>query len=132
MYIWEYFKNDLIFNFPSKWNAGEEKISAIATIPNSNRILTSSKSIKLWDVVSKALMKTFTGHSSDIIFLHVVSQLDKQPSYVISGSKVKQFSNKYGRIGQISIKISYSLQVVVVFYFQLASFFTFNNLKFIE
>lgn len=73
----------------SKWKVGEEKVSAIVSIPNSNKLLTASKSIKLWDTETKEILKTFTGHSSEVMFLHVISIPDKDPCYVISGSKVR-------------------------------------------
>lgn len=80
MSIWDYF---------SKWKVGEEQISAIASIPNSKKILTASKLIKLWDVETKEMLKSFTGHSSDIMFLYMVPQAEKEFGYVISGSKVR-------------------------------------------
>lgn len=72
----------------SKWKVGEEKVSAVASVPNTNQILTASKSIKLWNVETKEILKSFTGHSSEVIFLYVVPQPDKVPSYIITGSKV--------------------------------------------
>lgn len=73
----------------SKWKVGEEKVSAIVSIPNSKKLLTASKSIKLWDTETKEILKSFTGHSSEVKFLHVISKPEKEPCYVISGSKVR-------------------------------------------
>lgn len=68
---------------------GKEKVSAVVSIPNSKNLLTASKSIKLWNSETKEMLKTFTGHSSEVMFLHLISQPDRDPSYVISGSKVR-------------------------------------------
>ncbi|KAJ8926553.1 hypothetical protein NQ314_021069 [Rhamnusium bicolor] len=62
------------------WNLHKRKLL-------NNQILTASKNIKLWDVDTKEVLRIFTGHSSDVIFLHYVNSRDRGDSYFISGSK---------------------------------------------
>lgn len=58
-------------------------------IPDNSQILTASKNIKLWDVDAKEVLQTFTGHSSDVIFLKYINPRKSEDAYFISGSKVK-------------------------------------------
>lgn len=74
--------------FYRKWKGGNEKISAVLAIPDSNQILTASKNIKLWDVDAKEVLHVFTGHSSDVIFLQYINPKESEGAYFISGSKV--------------------------------------------
>lgn len=78
-----------VFFIFSKWKVSEEKVTAICSVPDSNQIVTASKSIKVWNVDTKEIVRTFTGHSSEVTFLYVVPQPEKESSYVISGSKVR-------------------------------------------
>lgn len=72
----------------SKWKSGNEKVTAILAIPDSNRILTASKSIKLWDVDTKEVIKIFTGHSFEVSVLNFIIPRENGSSYFISASKV--------------------------------------------
>ncbi|XP_015833864.1 WD repeat-containing protein 43 isoform X2 [Tribolium castaneum] len=75
-------------NVSSKWNAGNDKIYAILLTPLGDKLLTASKSIKLWDVKSKEVLKTFTGHSSPVTMLEYINpRSDAADAYVVSGSK---------------------------------------------
>ncbi|XP_044751124.1 WD repeat-containing protein 43 [Coccinella septempunctata] len=81
-------------SFLREWKVGNDKISAILAIPNSKKLLTASKSIKLWNSEDRTLLKTFTGHSSDVNFLHCIPNYDlTEPKYVISGSKSDRVLN---------------------------------------
>lgn len=77
--------------FFSKWKSGNEKITSILALPLGNQILTASKTIKLWDVETKEVLKTYTGHSSEVIFLHYIIPNGREDGYFISGSKVIVF-----------------------------------------
>lgn len=72
----------------AKWTAGNEKISAILLIPESSKLLTASKSIKLWDISSQEVLKTFTGHSGEVCLMHYVHPRETSAdSYFVSASK---------------------------------------------
>ncbi|KAJ8959403.1 hypothetical protein NQ318_022091 [Aromia moschata] len=87
--VWSLHKRKLL----DKWKGGNEKITAILAIPNSDKILTASKNIKMWDVQLKEVLRTFTGHSSDVTFLHYVSPKGKEDAYFITGSKGDRLLN---------------------------------------
>ncbi|KAK9882917.1 hypothetical protein WA026_023765 [Henosepilachna vigintioctopunctata] len=78
----------------NKWKSGNDKISALLALPLEGRLLTASKSIKLWDIDNKALLKTFKGHSSEVHLLHCFPCSESSEStYVISGSKSDRLLN---------------------------------------
>lgn len=56
-------------------------------MPDSNRILTASRNIKLWDVDRKEVLKTYTGHSYEVCVLQYAR--NTTDAYIISGSKVR-------------------------------------------
>ncbi|KAL1517688.1 hypothetical protein ABEB36_001423 [Hypothenemus hampei] len=70
----------------TQWKGGNETITAILVLPDGNSLLTASKNIKLWNIESRKVLCTFTGHSTDVVLMHYVS-LPGADSYIISGSK---------------------------------------------
>ncbi|XP_030763020.1 WD repeat-containing protein 43 [Sitophilus oryzae] len=70
----------------SKWKGGNELITSILAIPESENILTASKNVKMWNATSKELLRTFTGHSTDISLMKYISPLGGD-SYLMTGSK---------------------------------------------
>ncbi|XP_063919730.1 WD repeat-containing protein 43 isoform X2 [Zophobas morio] len=82
--VWNFYKK----NLSSKWPTGNDKVVAILAIPDSDRLLTASKCIKLWSINSQEVIKTYTGHSSLITLLHYIHPVrSTSDAYVISGSK---------------------------------------------
>lgn len=85
----------IIFFFYSKWKNANEKISGILAIPDSNNILTASKTIKLWDIYTTDVLKSFTGHSYEVTLLYYIQPKENSSAYFISASKVnKKLVNK--------------------------------------
>lgn len=70
------------------WKVGNEKLTAILAIPESNQLLTAAKNVKLWDIEAKEVLRTFTGHKSEVTFLHFLCPQSSGESYFISGSRV--------------------------------------------
>lgn len=68
----------------SSFDCGPEKPTAICLINKGNRIVTASKSIKVWEKDSK-LIQTFTGHSTNVISLKTFNYGDE--CFIISASK---------------------------------------------
>ncbi|XP_057651400.1 WD repeat-containing protein 43 [Diorhabda carinulata] len=81
--VWNLDKKKII----NKWKVGNERVTAVLAIPDSNQLLTAVKNIKLWDTDAKEILRTFTGHKSEIMFLHYLIPQTKGDSYFISGSK---------------------------------------------
>ncbi|CAH1993955.1 unnamed protein product [Acanthoscelides obtectus] len=91
-------QNVLVWNiesrkFLSKWKVGNETVSAILAVPDTNKIFTAAKSIKLWDVQTKQVLRTFTGHSSEVTCLKYILPSDTSSTYIISGSKGDRLLN---------------------------------------
>ncbi|CAG9816276.1 unnamed protein product [Phaedon cochleariae] len=89
VFVWNLEKRRLT----SKWKAGNEKVFSILAIPDSKHILTAANNIKLWDVDAKEVLKSFTGHSSEVIFLQYVAPKNNSDAYFISGSKGDRLLN---------------------------------------
>nr|XP_023026900.1 WD repeat-containing protein 43 [Leptinotarsa decemlineata] len=89
VFEWNLEKKTLV----SKWKAGNEKVTAVLAIPDSKQVITAAKNISLWDVDAKEILRTFTGHSSEVTLLHFVTPQSKRDSYFISGSKDDRLLN---------------------------------------
>lgn len=81
-----FFLQHVILLFHSKWKT-KEKITAILALPGRGQILTAAKSIKLWNVSSKEVVKTFTGHSYEVTLLSYIVPKENSSSYVLCASK---------------------------------------------
>ncbi|KAI4471388.1 wd repeat-containing protein 43 [Holotrichia oblita] len=68
-----------------KWNCGNDKITAIKEIPG-NKLIAASKIIRLVDISSKEIIRSFTGHSSNVCLLEYVCPKADSDAYFISGS----------------------------------------------
>ncbi|CAG9763880.1 unnamed protein product [Ceutorhynchus assimilis] len=79
---WNLHKKEL----KSQWKAGNEIVTAILALPDLERLVTASKNIKLWDLGRKELLKTFTGHSSDVVTTLYVCLPDSD-TFLLTGSK---------------------------------------------
>lgn len=79
-------KTSMNLLFYSKWKT-KEKITAILALPDRNQILTAAKSIKLWDVSTKQTVKSFTGHSYEVILLSYIAPKENSSSYFLCASK---------------------------------------------
>ncbi|XP_018327212.1 WD repeat-containing protein 43 [Agrilus planipennis] len=77
----------------SKWKAGSEVVTSILEVPTSNRLLTASRSIKLWNVDTKELLHIYTGHTHDVILLHYINPRNSSEAYFLSGSKEDRIVN---------------------------------------
>ena len=78
-------KNVLIVIFIfSKWKSGKENVHCILALSNNKTLLTASCSIKLWDLEKKNVIRTFTGHATEISTLLEVPDRD---DYFISAAK---------------------------------------------
>ncbi|KRT82733.1 hypothetical protein AMK59_3512, partial [Oryctes borbonicus] len=75
-----------------KWNCGNDKITAIKEIPE-NRIIVASKIIRLLNISSREVIRTFTGHSSDVCLLEYIQPKTNSDAYFISGSKNDRLLN---------------------------------------
>ncbi|XP_012527927.1 WD repeat-containing protein 43 [Monomorium pharaonis] len=66
-----------------KWKSGKAKVTALAILTNGKCLLSAERIIKWWDLATKQLIRTFTGHANHVNFLQPV-QVDNIVSYVIS------------------------------------------------
>lgn len=96
----------------SKWKAGNEKITAILQIPESTKLLTASKNIKLWDLNKKEVLTTFTGHSSDIAHLYFVNPTQND-GYFVTSSKADRIISCWSLDGTKNAVASFQAEDVI-------------------
>ncbi|KAI8788670.1 WD repeat-containing protein 43 [Biomphalaria glabrata] len=68
-----------------KWKCDNSGIYSVC-LCSQNKLLTASNSIKLWDLNTRTVLQTFTGHSSPIFKLIPVWSSTNEASYVLSAS----------------------------------------------
>ena len=68
-----------------KWKSGKGIVTAIAILPEGNSILTGERIITWWDLSSKSVIGTFTGHVNQVNSLNIV-RIDNDTSYLISSA----------------------------------------------
>ncbi|KAG5309325.1 WDR43 protein, partial [Acromyrmex insinuator] len=69
-----------------KWKSGKAKVTALAIPSNGKTLLSAEKIIKWWNLATKQLIRTFTGHANHVTFLHTI-QIDNATSYLISAAR---------------------------------------------
>lgn len=68
-----------------KWKSGKAKVTALAILSNGKSLLSAERIIKWWNLTTKHVIRTFTGHATPVTFLHTI-QVDSATSYLISGA----------------------------------------------
>ncbi|EZA60529.1 hypothetical protein DMN91_009590 [Ooceraea biroi] len=68
-----------------KWKSGKAKVTALAILSNGKSLLSAERIIKWWNLTTKQLIRTFTGHANHVSFLHPV-KVDDATSYLISSA----------------------------------------------
>ncbi|ELT88135.1 hypothetical protein CAPTEDRAFT_102327 [Capitella teleta] len=56
-----------------KWKGDKTPVTSVLVCPNDRHLLSAGRSIKLWDLETREMLKKFTGHSSEVISLFAVS-----------------------------------------------------------
>ncbi|XP_011137937.1 WD repeat-containing protein 43 isoform X2 [Harpegnathos saltator] len=69
-----------------KWKSGKMKVTALAVPVDGKSLLAAERTIKWWDLTTKQLIRTFTGHIDQVTSLHPV-KIDDTTSYLISSSR---------------------------------------------
>lgn len=68
-----------------KWKSGKAKVTALAILSNGKSLLSAERIIKWWNLTTKQLIRTFTGHANHVTFLYTI-QVDDTTNYLISGA----------------------------------------------
>lgn len=70
----------------SNWKAGNETITAMYLIPKKDELLTAAKTIKLWNINTQQLLKTYVGHNDNITSMEYIST-QSSGCYCLTGAK---------------------------------------------
>ncbi|XP_033329925.1 WD repeat-containing protein 43 [Megalopta genalis] len=68
-----------------KWKSGKGKTTSLAVSEDGKSILSGERVVKWWDLSTKQLIKTFTGHANQVTCLSTV-KIPSGSNYVISGA----------------------------------------------
>lgn len=69
----------------NKWKSGKGKVTAIVVMSEGKFLLTADRLIKWWDLSTKQVIHTFSGHTSQITSLNIVN-IDGKTSHLLSSS----------------------------------------------
>lgn len=68
-----------------KWKVGKAKVTALATLSNGKSLFSAERIIKWWNLPTKQLIRTFTGHANQVTFLRAV-KVNDTTSYLVSSA----------------------------------------------
>ncbi|KAJ1521362.1 hypothetical protein ONE63_003038 [Megalurothrips usitatus] len=97
----------------NKWKAGTEKIGCVLVSPDGKHVLSSSRSIKLWNPATGELVMTFIGHASPVISLTFVPKPAPNGAYYfVSSAKGDRYMNvwSFGKGGDKTAVVSMVLE----------------------
>ncbi|XP_076665868.1 WD repeat-containing protein 43 [Andrena cerasifolii] len=69
-----------------KWKSGKGKTTSLAITEDGKSLLSGERIVKWWDLSSKQLVRTFTGHANQVTCLCTV-KVAPRSNYVISGAR---------------------------------------------
>jgi len=72
-----------------KWKSGKAKITAL-TILDEKSLFSAERVIKWWNLATKELIRTFTGHANHVTLLRSV-KVDDTTSYLISSASADNY-----------------------------------------
>lgn len=70
-----------------KWKSGKSRVTALTVSPDEKSLLAAERIIKWWDLATKQLIRTFTGHGNQVTSLHSF-KMDDTTSYLISSARM--------------------------------------------
>ncbi|ERL83325.1 WD repeat-containing protein 43-like [Dendroctonus ponderosae] len=103
-------------NIKSQWKGGYENITSILAVPETNNLITAAKNIKVWNIETREVLRTFTGHSSEINIMHYV-HLPSAGPYILTGSKADRLLSCWNLNSESKLKnavSNYVLQDVAI------------------
>ncbi|XP_001604509.1 WD repeat-containing protein 43 [Nasonia vitripennis] len=66
-----------------KWKSGKGKVTSLAVLPEGKSLLSGEKTIKWWDLETKQVIGTFTGHANQVNALRC-AKVTSDTSYLFS------------------------------------------------
>ncbi|XP_076243474.1 WD repeat-containing protein 43 [Calliopsis andreniformis] len=68
-----------------KWKSGKKKTTSLAITADGKSLLSGERNVKWWDLATKKLIRTFTGHANQVTCLCTVN-MPSGNNYAISGA----------------------------------------------
>lgn len=92
-----------------KWKSGKSKITALAVLPDGKSIFSADRTIKWWNLETKQVIGTFTGHANQIVFLKSI-KIDENTSYLISGANGDTYLGVWS-LNEVNIHVCFFLSL---------------------
>lgn len=70
-----------------RWSVGTTVPSCIVSLPISNSLLVGCKELSLWSLENYKMESTFTGHTTDVNAMKVLSFTEQNDEYVVTTAK---------------------------------------------
>lgn len=68
-----------------RWKAGKGKITSLVVLPEGKSLLSGDRIIKWWDLATKQVIGTFTGHANQVVSLKC-AKINDDTSYLFSSA----------------------------------------------
>ena len=68
-----------------KWKSGKGKVTALTVLPGGKSLLSGERTIKWWDLETKQVIGTFTGHANQVNALSC-AKVTNETSYLFSSA----------------------------------------------
>ncbi|XP_066598472.1 WD repeat-containing protein 43-like [Prorops nasuta] len=69
-----------------KWKSGKGKVTALAIVLDGKSLISAERKIKWWNLDTKELIRTFTGHAYQVTTLNPI-RINSTTSYIVSGAQ---------------------------------------------
>ncbi|KAJ8680421.1 hypothetical protein QAD02_016208 [Eretmocerus hayati] len=73
-----------------KWKSGKGKVTSLAVLPEGKSLLSGERTIKWWDLETKQVIGTFTGHANQVNAL-CCAKINSETNYLISSANGDDF-----------------------------------------
>ncbi|KAI4501476.1 hypothetical protein M0802_003353 [Mischocyttarus mexicanus] len=74
----------------SKWKSGKAKVTALEVTQDGKFIISAERIIKWWNLSTKQVIRTFTGHAGQVTSLNAIT-VNQDISYLISGASEDRY-----------------------------------------
>ena len=96
-----------------KWKSGKGKVTSLAVLPEGKSLLTGERTIKWWDLETKQVIGTFTGHANQVNRLLCV-KISNETSYLFTSGTGDNYLSVWS-LNEVRIYIFFFWNIVMLF-----------------
>lgn len=86
------------------WNAGKEFPTSLLLISQHRRLFSAARTIQMWCLKNKTLLKSFTGHSSIVSIMKsvtIANEDGENDTFVVTGGRNDRILNAWNISGEV-------------------------------